>query len=990
MAKSSKFEGGKGDAEDIRVALKLPPRGSLQNRQVSNAFKKIQQALRSSSGGGGARSGVSNRLRGQAAAGSVGGKVVGPGGVAVSAKPKPLQRVSVRWTYSKNQGDGQWGAHGRYIERESAQDKELDKDRENPDLEQNTGREPDQPINQKKDIQDDRNERPGADRNRGADRYSDPAAIRHAGRFAGLRQSYFAAVGRAPAAKSFNDLRSLSSVSMVEDAGRRGMLLPRDARQDLDDRGPESVPGLRRGSAGEPGKARTADARVKRGVTGFGSGGPAMPIAETLDAWQKQGDERMFKLIISPEFGERMNLRKHVTELVQQMEKDLQTKLQWVAVDHYNTDHPHVHVAIRGVDDKGRQLEVSPDYISKGSRTRAQELATRELGYRSERDVAEAMERQITQQRFTDIDRTLLKMSNEQGSINVDAGILKAAAASKTREIDYSAGVPASEKARAVRLAQIERLAYLEQHGLAKRTGEMKWFVSPDLATRKPDSEKLIRFDARPPAGEAARENRLMQIRRLTQLTEMGLAEKVGNLSWRIKPAMETALRQMQMSQDRLKTKFAHRELISDPSAPLVATELKALGDRVAGKVVGTGLNEANNRPYILIEGFDGKVHYLSQSAKVQKLRGEGELKAGEYVAIEIVERKDRAGQVVGTMQKIDRHGKAVTPELIDQELLRGGKVVEESTLKKSVAGAFRDAAASRLERLRAAGAVEVDGTVVRPGSTFAHDVVRFEDAGIKVAAYDGKGPILASVLAKGRESIAIAPTYGRKLAITAEQLEGMGLSPRFIANDSLVFIGVDAKGRAAASAIRPDQVPAMVQDRRMNKLDAMLRQLEPIHIPSGHALHPALKERAEEWEKRGIDPHGPDFAVRANVWRKGVELQDAAQQKGVDKVLDELAREKGKPIREFACEPGRQVSGRVVLVTAETDHTTVVVDTGHHLTKLRQPAPAEAKFAPGQRVQARAQEVVEENSQRRMMTWRFADMEREQARKKGREDRSF
>lgn len=715
-----------------------------------------------------------------------------------------------------------------------------------------------------------------------------------------------------------------------------------------------------------------------------------MPIAETLEAWQKQGDERMFKLIVSPEFGDRMDLRKHVTALVQQMEKDLGTKLEWVAVDHYNTDHPHVHLAIRGVDDRGQALEVSPEYISKGSRIRAQELATRELGYRSERDVAEAAERQITQQRFTDLDRTLLKMGNEQGAINVDAGLLKAAAASKTREIDYSAGPPASENARAVRLAQIERLAFLEQHGLAKRTGEMKWQVSPELATRKPDNEKLIRFDARPPANEAAREARLMQIRRLAQLTEMGLAEKVGNLTWRIKPTMETALRQMQMSQDRLKTKFAHRELISDPSAPLVVTELKALGDRVAGKVVGTGLNEENNRSYILIEGFDGKVHYVNQSAKVQKMRGEGELKAGEYVSLEMVERKDRAGAVVGTTQKVERFGREITPALLDQELLKGGKVIEPGQIKKTVAGAFRDAAAARLGRLQQAGAVEVQDRAVRAGSPLAHDLVNYEDAGIKTASFDGKGPVLASVLEKGRASIAVAPSYGRKVVITAQQLEGLGLAHKFVTKDAFVFVGLDAKGRQAASVLRSDQVPAMIQDIRMNKLDAMLRQLQPVQVPAGHALHTALQERAAEWGRRGIDPHGPDFALRANVWRKGVELQDAAQKKGVDKVLEELSREKGKPLKDQECLPGRQVSGRVVLVQAASDHTMVVIDTGNHLTKLRQPTPADAKLAPGQSIRARAEEGVEANSQRRTMTWRFADMEREQARKKGLEGRSF
>lgn len=996
MGLKSKFDGDTRDSDDVRLALKLPARSSNTNRQISTAFAKIKQALRSSSGGGGARPGVSSRSRGTAAAGAAAGKVAGPNGAAVVAKAKPVQRVSVRWTYSKNQGDGTWAAHGKYIERESAQDKDLEHERADQKLEHDARRELAPSPTNEKETDHDRDQRSGTDGDRIADRYDNPAAARSAGGVPALRQPHFASFGKAPPAKTLNDLRSLSSVGLVQASGRREMLLPGDAPGNVFERGTTVAPGVRRGSAGQPGAGRAADGGVKRGAAGFGSDGPQVPISQTLERWQKAGDERMFKLIISPEFGERMNLRKHVSDLMQQMEKDLGTKLEWVAVDHHNTDHPHVHVAVRGVDERGRQLEVSPQYISQGSRIRAQELATRELGYRTERDVAEAMDRQVTQQRFTDIDRTLVKMGNEQGTPNVDAGLLKAAAASPTREIDYAGGPPANERAQALRLAQIERLAYLEQHGLATRTGDMKWQVSAELVKRKPEGAKLIRFDARPPANESAREARLVQIRRLSQLTEMGLAEKVGNLTWRLKPMMESALRQMQMSQDRLKTKFAHREMISDPSAPLVATELEKVGDRIAGKVVGTGLNEANGRPYILVEGFDNKVHYLNQTAKVQKMRGEGDLKAGDFVAIELVERKSPAGKVLGTMQRIENFGRTITPDMLDNELLAGGKVIEPAVLKKSVSGMFRDAAAARLDQLRAAGAVEVDGAIVRPASTTAHDLVRYEDAGIRVAAFDGKGPVLATVLAKGKGSVAIAPSYGRKLMVTAQQLDGLGLAHKFITKDAMLFVGVDAKGKTTAAAVRLDKVPDMVQDRRINKLDAMVQQLQAIQAPAGHPLHEALRNRVAVWEARGLDPYGPDFALRANVWRKGAELQDAAQQKGVEKVMEGLAREKGKEVRDLSCEVGRQVSGRVVLVQQEKDHTNVVVDTGSHLTRLRQPAPADASFEPGrsiqpgQRIQARAQEIVEENTKRRMLTWRFADMEREQARAKGKQDRAF
>lgn len=41
-------------------------------------------------------------------------------------------------------------------------------------------------------------------------------------------------------------------------------------------------------------------------------------------------------------------------DLVRQMEADLGTRLDWAAVSHWNTDNPHVHLIVRGVDQAGR------------------------------------------------------------------------------------------------------------------------------------------------------------------------------------------------------------------------------------------------------------------------------------------------------------------------------------------------------------------------------------------------------------------------------------------------------------------------------------------------------------------------------------------------------------------------------------------------------------------------------------------------------------
>jgi type IV secretory pathway VirD2 relaxase len=58
------------------------------------------------------------------------------------------------------------------------------------------------------------------------------------------------------------------------------------------------------------------------------------------------------------------------------METDLGTKLDWIAVDHHNTGHPHTHVIVRGLLDDSRILNIAGDYIAHGVRHRAQVLVT--------------------------------------------------------------------------------------------------------------------------------------------------------------------------------------------------------------------------------------------------------------------------------------------------------------------------------------------------------------------------------------------------------------------------------------------------------------------------------------------------------------------------------------------------------------------------------------------------------------------------------------
>ncbi len=123
-----------------------------------------------------------------------------------------------------------------------------------------------------------------------------------------------------------------------------------------------------------------------------------------------KGDRHQFRFIVSAEDGaEYADLKPVVRRLMADVEKDLGTKLDWVAVDHFNTGHPHSHIIVRGIDDRGKNLIIAKEYIAHGFRTRACEIVNRDLGPRTNREIQQAQEREITQERFTSIDRRLLE-----------------------------------------------------------------------------------------------------------------------------------------------------------------------------------------------------------------------------------------------------------------------------------------------------------------------------------------------------------------------------------------------------------------------------------------------------------------------------------------------------------------------------------------------------------------------------------------------------
>ena len=129
-------------------------------------------------------------------------------------------------------------------------------------------------------------------------------------------------------------------------------------------------------------------------------------------------DRHQFRFIVAPEDGaEYEDLKPLTRRLMAQVEIDLGTKLDWVAVDHFNTGHPHSHILVRGRDDRGKDLIIAREYMTHGFRERAAELVNLDLGPRSDLEIERAQRREMTQERFTGIDRRLMNAIDSDGLV---------------------------------------------------------------------------------------------------------------------------------------------------------------------------------------------------------------------------------------------------------------------------------------------------------------------------------------------------------------------------------------------------------------------------------------------------------------------------------------------------------------------------------------------------------------------------------------------
>lgn len=173
---------------------------------------------------------------------------------------------------------------------------------------------------------------------------------------------------------------------------------------------------------------------------------------------RSDGDRHQFRFIVSAEDGvEYDDLKPFIRRLMCQMEEDLGAKLDWVAVDHYNTGHPHSHIILRGRTDRNKDLIIAREYMTHGMRERAAEIVRLDLGPRSDDEIEDRLRQEINQERFTSIDRILLREQDNDGLV-------------------WATGSNAFQQSlRAGRLRKLNRL------GLAEEVAPGQWRLAPEL-----------------------------------------------------------------------------------------------------------------------------------------------------------------------------------------------------------------------------------------------------------------------------------------------------------------------------------------------------------------------------------------------------------------------------------------------------------------------------------------------------------------------------
>jgi type IV secretory pathway VirD2 relaxase len=444
------------------------------------------------------------------------------------------------------------------------------------------------------------------------------------------------------------------------------------------------------GREGEPGKAY----------------GPTTDDAD-LAAFEERGreDRHQFRFIVSPEDAEQLDdLRTYTRHLMARMETDLGTRLEWVAVDHWNTDNPHTHVVLRGKDYTGKDLIISRDYIGQGMRDRASELATEWLGPRTELEIQRGMQREMDQERWTGLDRTLQREA-------VDGLV-------RTERLE------AEPRLQRQRLLLVGRLQRLQRMGLAKEQQPGVWAVHADAeSTLRAMGERgdIIRTMQRAMSGRQ-RELAVFQPGEdgrsiIGRVAGRGVADELYDKGYLIVDGADGKAHYVALN--------ARDELANYPTGAVVEVKGSAdvrAADRNIAAMVSDGLYRTNHHLAVaqgqVVPGRDPQEVVAAHVRRLEALRRAGiveRVAAGLWkVPDDLTERgrqydTRRLGGVAVELKShlpIERQARVIGATWLDQQLIGGGKGLGDLGFGREV----KDALQKRADFLAEQGLAEQRG----------------------------------------------------------------------------------------------------------------------------------------------------------------------------------------------------------------------------------------------------------------------------------------
>ena len=363
---------------------------------------------------------------------------------------------------------------------------------------------------------------------------------------------------------------------------------------------------------------------------------------------RSQHDRHQFRFIVSSEDAvDLSDLKSYTRDVMHQVERDLGTRLDWVAADHLDTDNPHTHIVLRGRDGAGRDLIIAGDYIARGMRHRAAEIATEWLGPRAELEIRRSLAREVEHERWTSLDRKLQQQMSD--------GLI-------------------------------------------------------DLR--------------QPTTGEALRE-RVLLTGRLDKLRRMGLARELAPGRWVVSPQIEPTLRTLGERGDIIRTmQRAFTRERREYSIFDAASATPPITDVSAAKGLS---NELQDRGYIIVDGVDGRAHYVVLASKTDLTS----LPTGAIVTVRSPAEPRSADRTIAALAQDGHYHASRHLEVARTEAKRGRNSDD-----------FVQAHVRRLEALRRAGIVErlAEGVWRMPPDFIeraqSYDVGRARGATVDVRSY--------------------------------------------------------------------------------------------------------------------------------------------------------------------------------------------------------------------------------------------------------------